>query len=225
MVRRRAANVSADAIDEKTGSSLYSRIGTTHMSTLCLRISAGRNVSRRCFSHACCCAACSRSVPNGRSAGGSAFGASCAANRTAAKNRDRIMTRRSVLRSAVSWRTMTALRFSRRQLLQTLGAATVGAPLSALAQGRCMTTYGAPSCNTSDVPPIFAPTGWKTDALEKITFNMADYRKEAAFYAALMGWTLRSDDGSQAVLDIGDWGSAVFKKGEGKTTVESFSFV
>jgi len=88
-----------------------------------------------------------------------------------------------------------------------------------------MTTYGAPSCNTSDVPPIFAPTGWKTDALEKITFNMADYRKEAAFYAALMGWTLRSDDGSQAVLDIGDWGSAVFKKGEGKTTVESFSFV
>src|SRR5205823_3295312 len=36
---------------------------------------------------------------------------------------------------------------------------------------------------------------------------------------------LRSDDGHQAVLDIGDWGSAVFKRGDGHTTVESFSFV
>jgi catechol 2,3-dioxygenase-like lactoylglutathione lyase family enzyme len=39
-----------------------------------------------------------------------------------------------------------------------------------------------------------------------------------------MGWKLRSDDGSQAILDIGDWGSAVFKKGDGKAMVESFSF-
>src|SRR5262249_1642020 len=27
-----------------------------------------------------------------------------------------------------------------------------------------------------------------------------------------MGWTLRSDDGSKAVLDMGPWGSAIFKK-------------
>src|SRR5581483_11762183 len=114
---------------------------------------------------------------------------------------------------------------SRRRLLQALGAAAVGAPLTTLAQGRCMTTYGSPACNTSEVPPLFAPTRWKTAALDHVTFNMADYRKEAAFYVALMGWTLRSDDGRQAVLDIGPWGSAVFKKGDGKTTVESFSFV
>jgi catechol 2,3-dioxygenase-like lactoylglutathione lyase family enzyme len=114
---------------------------------------------------------------------------------------------------------------SRRSILRALGAAAVGTPLAALAQGRCMTTFGAPSCNTSDIASVFAPTGWKTPALERVTFTMADYRKEAAFYVALMGWTLRSDDGSQAVLDMGSWGSAVFKKGEGKTTVESFSFV
>ena len=106
-----------------------------------------------------------------------------------------------------------------------MGAAVAGAPIAALAQGRCMTTYGSASCNTSVVPPIFAPTGWKTTALDHVTFNMADYRKEAAFYVALMGWTLRSDDGSQAVLDIGPWGSAIFRKGDGKTVVESFSFV
>ena len=27
-----------------------------------------------------------------------------------------------------------------------------------------------------------------------------------------MGWTLRSDDGTQAVLDMGDWGTAVFRQ-------------
>ena len=120
---------------------------------------------------------------------------------------------------------MTSHLLSRRRLLHALGAAVVGAPIAALAQGRCMTTFGSPSCVTTDIPPVFAPTGWKTVALDHVTFNMADYRKEAAFYIALMGWTLRSDDGTQAVLDIGPWGSALFKKGDGKTTVESFSFV
>src|SRR5262245_41102225 len=120
---------------------------------------------------------------------------------------------------------MTTLLFSRRHLLKALGLAAAGAPMSALAQGRCMTTFGSPSCVTKDIAPVFAATGWKTVALDHVTFNMADYRKEAAFYVALMGWTLRSDDGAQAVLDMGPWSSAVFKKGNGSTTVESFSFV
>ncbi len=59
---------------------------------------------------------------------------------------------------------------------------------------------------TAPIKPVFAPTGWKTVALDHITFRMADYRKEAAFYIALMGWKLRSDDGKQAVLDIGALG-------------------
>ncbi|HMF94246.1 MAG TPA: VOC family protein, partial [Vicinamibacterales bacterium] len=36
---------------------------------------------------------------------------------------------------------------------------------------------------------------------------------EAAYYAALMNWKIRSDDGKQAVLDIGDWGGLVIRGG------------
>jgi catechol 2,3-dioxygenase-like lactoylglutathione lyase family enzyme len=40
-----------------------------------------------------------------------------------------------------------------------------------------------------------------------------DYPKEAAYYLALMNWKIRSDDGKQAVLDIGDWGGLVLRGG------------
>src|SRR3982750_4566483 len=100
-----------------------------------------------------------------------------------------------------------------------------------------MLTFGSPACNTSDIPPVFAPTGWHTTSLEHLTFRVADYKKEAAFYAALMGWSPRSDDGKQAVLDLGDWGSAIFRSapaesfedgggrgGPVRAVVESFCF-
>ena len=86
------------------------------------------------------------------------------------------------------------------------------------AQGRCMRGYGTPGCPldeakaTAPIQPVFAPTGWNTVSLDHITLQVADYKSEAAFYVALMGWTLRSDDGKQAVLDIGNWGTAVFKQ-------------
>ncbi len=102
---------------------------------------------------------------------------------------------------------------SRRQLLQALGVAAVGAPLSAaLAQGRCIRSLGAPQCVTEPIKPVFEPTGWKTVLLDNITISVADYQKEAAFYTALMGWKLRSDDGKQAVMDIGDFGSVILKQ-------------
>jgi len=40
---------------------------------------------------------------------------------------------------------------------------------------------------------------------------VVDYRREAAFYAALLGWTLRDDDGKRAVMDIGTLGSCIFR--------------
>ncbi len=134
-------------------------------------------------------------------------------------------------------------RISRRRALQALGVAAVGAPLSAFAQGRCMLTPGTSACNTAPIAEIFEPTGWKTVALDHLTFRVAEYQKEAAFYIALMGWKLRSDDGKQAVLDIGDWGSVIFKQapegtmdaaaagggggrgGPVRAVVESFCFV
>lgn len=80
---------------------------------------------------------------------------------------------------------------------------------------------------TAPIKPVFAPTGWRTIALDHITFDMPDYKKEAAFYIALMGWQLRNDDGRQAVLDIGNWDSAVFKQAPGRRSavVKSFCFV
>ncbi len=137
-------------------------------------------------------------------------------------------------------------RISRRELLHTLGVAAVGAPIlgafgdrAALAQGRCMLTFGIPSCNTTDIKPVFDPTGWRTVALEQITFDVTDYQKEAAFYIALMGWTLRNDDGKRAILDVGDWGSVIFRQsaagadapagggrgGANRAVVQSFGFV
>ena len=80
---------------------------------------------------------------------------------------------------------------------------------------------------TAPIKPLFAPTGWKTVALEHISFQVPDYRKEAAFYIGLVGWKLRSDDGKQAILDIGDWGSAIFKAAPPEQTtalVDGFGF-
>jgi catechol 2,3-dioxygenase-like lactoylglutathione lyase family enzyme len=132
-------------------------------------------------------------------------------------------------------------RISRRRVLKALGLSTVGAPLSVLGQGRCMRTFGTPACNTTPIAPVFAPTGWKTVSLDHLTFRVAEYQKEAAFYVALMGWKVRSDDGAKAVLDVGDWGSVVFKQappesldppaaggsgrgGSARAVVESFCF-
>jgi catechol 2,3-dioxygenase-like lactoylglutathione lyase family enzyme len=120
-------------------------------------------------------------------------------------------------------------------MLRALGASAAGAPFAAslFAQGRCQSGYNTPACPmtkevaTAPLKPLFAPTGWKTVALEHISFQVPDYRKEAAFYIALMGWKLRTDDASQAVLDIGDWGSAIFKAAppeQTSTLVDGFGF-
>src|SRR5579871_2873802 len=121
---------------------------------------------------------------------------------------------------------------SRRALLGGLGAAWAG---SAFSQGGCRDGYGGvnPRCPlpvdqaTAPIKELFEPSGWKTVALESFTIDVVDYKKEAAFYIALMGWKLRSDDGKQAILDIGDWGSAIFKAAPAEQTsalVDGFGF-
>jgi predicted enzyme related to lactoylglutathione lyase len=89
-----------------------------------------------------------------------------------------------------------------------------------------MLTPGTPACNTAPIAPVFAPTGWKTVALEQITIGVADYRQEASFYSRLMGWTIRDVDGARALMDVGNWGSVIFKQGASRgAVVESFGFV
>src|SRR5919204_2458311 len=105
-------------------------------------------------------------------------------------------------------------RLSRRQLLQALGLAVAIRPAAALAQGQCGgARAGTPECDPTPAKLPFESTGWKTVLLDYFTCQVVDYPKEAAFYAALMNWKIRSDDGKQAVLDIGDWGGLVLRGG------------
>jgi len=109
-------------------------------------------------------------------------------------------------------------KLTRRQLLYGLGLGAGLAALptraSVLAQGQCGgARAGSPECDTTPAKPPFEATGWKTVRLNHFAIQAADYGKEAAYYAALMNWKVRSDDGKQAILDIGDWGGAIIRGG------------
>ena len=98
---------------------------------------------------------------------------------------------------------------SRRDALRALaiGGAAIALP------GRLIAQQQEPRDTTPLTPP-FAPTGWRVVWLDHLSYHCADYEKAAAFYVALMGWTVRANDGKQAVLDIGDnSGSVVFRGG------------
>lgn len=99
-------------------------------------------------------------------------------------------------------------------IMTLLGGAT-----TALAQGRCIRAYGTSACNTDPIKPVFERTGWRTTGLDHITFRVAEPQKEAAFYAALMGWRMRSNEGARVVMDVGNWGTVIFRQ------VPSESFV
>ena len=105
-------------------------------------------------------------------------------------------------------------KLSRRQLLQALGMAVALRPAAAFAQGQCGgARAGTPECDATPAKLPFESTGWKTVLLDHFSCQVADYPKEAAYYAALMNWTIRSDDGKQAMLDIGDWGGLLLRGG------------
>lgn len=101
--------------------------------------------------------------------------------------------------------------------LLTLGAlAAMATPTrSILAQGSCKgrAAEHTPACDTTPAPAPFAPTGWKTVAMDHFTMQAADYKKETAYYATLMNWKVRSDDGNQAVLDVGPVATVVIRGG------------
>jgi catechol 2,3-dioxygenase-like lactoylglutathione lyase family enzyme len=107
---------------------------------------------------------------------------------------------------------------SRRSLLQALGFAAVAAPFApfgrAIAQGSCGGDNAAlPRCNKTELKAPFDPTGYKTVFLDHFKLQCADPKAEAAYYATLMNWKVRSDDGNIITLDIGDTLGAVEIRG------------
>lgn len=105
---------------------------------------------------------------------------------------------------------------SRRQLLQTLGLAAVAMPLTrAFGQGQCAgrDRDSSAACNKTPFKAPFEPTGFRTVLLDHFTMQATDPEREAAFYAALMGWKVRSNDSSGIYMDIGDWGGVKIRGG------------
>lgn len=90
-------------------------------------------------------------------------------------------------------------KLSRRQLVQTLALVAVGSPIaSALAQS---------AANTPTAPQAPFKTVW----LDHISYAVSDYKKSTEFYTGLMGWTVKEDDGRQALLDINGLGSILIR--------------
>ena len=100
---------------------------------------------------------------------------------------------------------------SRRFFLQAVAAASA---VPAFAQTPAAPGRGnqQPRDTTPLVPP-FESTGWKTIWLDHLNYQCTDYKKAAAFYSALMGWKVRSDDGKQALLDMGDNSGGILIRG------------
>jgi catechol 2,3-dioxygenase-like lactoylglutathione lyase family enzyme len=59
----------------------------------------------------------------------------------------------------------------------------------------------------------FTPTGWETVWLDHISYNAADYKRTASFYANLLGWRETYDEGSQQELMISDIGDIIIRGG------------
>jgi catechol 2,3-dioxygenase-like lactoylglutathione lyase family enzyme len=65
------------------------------------------------------------------------------------------------------------------------------------------------------VPAPFESTSWKTVWLDHISFETSNYKEQAAFYHALLGWKLDKDEGSQNSAQIGDMGGIIIRRGGG----------
>jgi len=105
---------------------------------------------------------------------------------------------------------------SRRHLLQTLGLAAVAVPLArAFPQGQCAgrAADSTAACGKTPFKAPFEPTGWKTVLLDHFNMQVTDAEREAAFYAAFLGWKVRSNDGKEIYMDIGDWGGVKIRGG------------
>jgi len=98
-------------------------------------------------------------------------------------------------------------KMSRRQLIQSLALAAAAAMPGASAFAQTAAAQPKPA-----IPQAFEAAPWKTVWLDHISYAVADYKKSAAFYSNLMGWTIRNDNGTnQATLDIGDVGGIIIR--------------
>jgi predicted enzyme related to lactoylglutathione lyase len=115
--------------------------------------------------------------------------------------------------------------FSRRDFF-AFAAAAITLPASAFSQGAAPQQPAAGQGQAQGrgqgrgqqppAPPLelpFEATNWKCVWLDHLDYQCVDYKKAAAWYASLMNWKVRSDDGKQAVLDIGENSGGIIIRG------------
>ena len=92
-------------------------------------------------------------------------------------------------------------RMNRRELVQSLALAATGAHVLA-----------SPAAAQAATPASSSAAAFRTTSLDHISYAVADYGRSRDFYADLMGWEVRSDNGeSQASLRIGDVGNIIIR--------------
>jgi catechol 2,3-dioxygenase-like lactoylglutathione lyase family enzyme len=82
-----------------------------------------------------------------------------------------------------------------------------------LSNGNHSNRRKGPARGKLPAPAPFEPTAWKTVWLDHISFQSANYKVSAAFYAALLGWKPTGDEGSQNECQIGDVGNIIIRGG------------
>ena len=94
-------------------------------------------------------------------------------------------------------------KLTRRQLIQSLALCATAPAIAGAAQAPAASAAAAAGGT---------PAPWKTVYLDHISYSVADYKRSAAFYSNLMGWTIRNDNGTnQASLDIGNVGGIIIR--------------
>ncbi len=89
---------------------------------------------------------------------------------------------------------------TRRQLVQTMAGAVVAGPAIAAANPAAL---GA-------AKPTSAPA-WKTVNLDHISYQVTDHARSSAWYADLMGWTVKNQSENQTTLAVGEVGEIIIR--------------
>jgi catechol 2,3-dioxygenase-like lactoylglutathione lyase family enzyme len=88
-------------------------------------------------------------------------------------------------------------RLNRRELIRTLAAVAMAGP--------------AVAASAASLQAAADKAPWKTTKLDHISYAVTDYKKSAEFYAGLMGWVPKEDNGSQVTMQIGDIGEIIIR--------------
>jgi hypothetical protein len=95
---------------------------------------------------------------------------------------------------------------TRRQLVQSMALAVMAGPGIAAVSPRPLRGAAPPS----------AAAPWRTVHLDHISYQVTDHVKSAAWYADLMGWTVKNQAENQTTLAIGEVGEIIIRNRRGQ---------